>query len=741
MSRKSKLFAGVAAPIVALPLMIQPATSMPLNVLVESGSIPGVIKVQQQVIVPEGAGEGQDQGERPRRREGQGQAEGGGQGEGQGRRAQREQAPAEAQPEQPRRQRQAEPESQSREAPAAEAPAQERPRRQQAEQGESGSEQPRRQRQEAGQDQGGAERPRRENQRQQAAPEAEQPTTREAQPARPTAPEGTDRQQRRNAQDPSAAPNTNQAETPAPRPRGNDRAATPETQPEAPARRSTQTPGTDTGRGSAQGQTTPNQPAGTAAPTQATPGVATDGQTLQQRRTTEGQTAPAAPSQPTTQQAAPTTTQPGATQPTTQAQPLQAQPGQAPTAQTPEQVERAKALARDPAAAQSGEQLVLPVENGAAVLDSAKEAPAAQTGTGAPQLRRQQTQQADQQQLAPPTSDAEAQGATRLTREQERDFRALSEQRGERLDRRPDFDRPRGWEVREDRRDGGNRRDRDDGRVIITIDNQTIVRHDDSRRFWRDGREPEYERLENGRVREVIVRDDGTRIVTIRNRYGEIVRRTREVRGGDEYVLYYAPELIENRRGDNYVWRDPGDELPPMRLTVPLDEYIIDTSTEPDRDYFEFLEQPPVERVERVYSLDEVRYSARIRDKVRRIDLDTITFATGSAEIPMNQATSLRKVADAINKVLEKDPSETFLIEGHTDAVGSDDSNLVLSDQRAESVAQVLSDAFDIPPENLATQGYGERYLKVRTEAANQENRRVTIRRITPLVKPVASKQ
>jgi len=211
------------------------------------------------------------------------------------------------------------------------------------------------------------------------------------------------------------------------------------------------------------------------------------------------------------------------------------------------------------------------------------------------------------------------------------------------------------------------------------------------------------------------------------------------VKGGEEYVLYYAPELVDNRRGRDYVWRDPGDDLPPMRLSVPLDDYIIDTSTEPDRDYYEFLEQPPVERVERVYSLDEVRYSARIRDKVPRIDLDTITFATGSAEIPMNQASSLRKVADAINKVLKRDPSETFLIEGHTDAVGSDDSNLVLSDERAESVARVLTDAFNIPPENLATQGYGERYLKVRTDGPEQENRRVTVRRITPLVKPVAS--
>jgi outer membrane protein OmpA-like peptidoglycan-associated protein len=172
---------------------------------------------------------------------------------------------------------------------------------------------------------------------------------------------------------------------------------------------------------------------------------------------------------------------------------------------------------------------------------------------------------------------------------------------------------------------------------------------------------------------------------------------------------------------------------------VPLSDYIIDTRSDPNRDYYEFLSEPPVEPVERVYSLDEVKYSARIRDKVRRIDLDTITFATGSADIPMTQARTLRKVADAISQVLEKDPSETFLIEGHTDAVGSDQSNLLLSDQRAESVANVLSDVYGIAPENLATQGYGEQYLKVNTSAPEQENRRVTIRRVTALVRPVAA--
>ncbi|MGO8572806.1 hypothetical protein ACC870_38345, partial [Rhizobium ruizarguesonis] len=60
-------------------------------------------------------------------------------------------------------------------------------------------------------------------------------------------------------------------------------------------------------------------------------------------------------------------------------------------------------------------------------------------------------------------------------------------------------------------------------------------------------------------------------------------------------------------------------------------------------------------------------------------------------------------------------------------------------DQRAESVANVLSDFYGIAPENLATHGYGESYLKVNTVGPEQENRRVTIRRVTALVRPVAA--
>jgi outer membrane protein OmpA-like peptidoglycan-associated protein len=49
-------------------------------------------------------------------------------------------------------------------------------------------------------------------------------------------------------------------------------------------------------------------------------------------------------------------------------------------------------------------------------------------------------------------------------------------------------------------------------------------------------------------------------------------------------------------------------------------------------------------------------------------------------------------------------------------------------------VALVLSQQFGVPAENLTTQGYGDQYLKVPTPGPERANRRVTVRRITPLL-------
>ena len=457
-------------------------------------------------------------------------------------------------------------------------------------------------------------------------------------------------------------------------------------------------------------------------------------------------------------QEAPASEQPQAEQPSSeepadgQAAPAAPESGEQPARQGQQQGEQPEAQpeSAQPGGAQSGEAPADP--NAAPVLDSQKQAAPAQPGAEQPaqqpaQTGEQPAQQGEQparqgeqaaqpqapaEQGPPPESDAAAQAAP------PRSIQPLSAEEGQRIEvgtSREERQRFR-QERRERRQDARVVQEFDDNRAIITINNQTFIDSDDDVRIIRDRDEVYYEELPRGRVREVITRPDGARVITIRNRYGDVVRRSRVGPDDREVILVYVDDQYENMDE----WRDPGLDLPPMRLTIPQEEYILDAEyvDEPDA-YYEFLEQPPVERVERTYSLNEVKRSARIRDKVRRIDMDTLTFEFGSASIAESEIAKLEGVANAMQRLLEKNPAETFLLEGHTDAVGSDTANLALSDRRAEAVAEALTNVFDIPPENLATQGYGEQYLKVNTEAREAENRRVAIRRVTPLVAPVAS--
>lgn len=264
-----------------------------------------------------------------------------------------------------------------------------------------------------------------------------------------------------------------------------------------------------------------------------------------------------------------------------------------------------------------------------------------------------------------------------------------------------------------------------------------FIRSDDDQRLRADSTERYTEQLPRGRYRETIVRPNGVRVVTITNEYGDVIQRSRILPDDEEVVLFYDPYSEDEQRPDYFY--DPGADLPPLDLAIPEDEYIVDIS-EPDEElYFNTIIAPPVETVERIYSVDEVRRSPRIREKVRRIDVNTINFDFGSASISQAEVKNLQALADAVSRVIKANPGETFLIEGHTDAVGSNIANLALSDERAEAVASALTQYFDVPAENLVTQGYGEEDLKVSTQEPSRENRRVTLRRITSLVKPVTT--
>jgi outer membrane protein OmpA-like peptidoglycan-associated protein len=285
---------------------------------------------------------------------------------------------------------------------------------------------------------------------------------------------------------------------------------------------------------------------------------------------------------------------------------------------------------------------------------------------------------------------------------------------------------------RRESREGNRTIIREPDRTIIREGNQTIIRHSEIDRFRYGAQDVRMERRGNDNVT-VVVRPDGDRVVTVMDENGFLLRRSRIMPDGREIII------IDNRpRGAGFAagggYGGFFVNVPPPVVRIPRERYIVEDERASRDDLYATLIAPPIERIERRYSLDEIRYTAPLRDRMPRIDLNTVTFDTGSWELSPDQVQKLAAIADGLNRAIQAKPSEVYLIEGHTDAVGPDVDNLSLSDRRAESVAVALTQQFNVPAENLSTQGYGEQYLKVPTDQAERANRRVAVRRITPLL-------
>jgi OOP family OmpA-OmpF porin len=275
--------------------------------------------------------------------------------------------------------------------------------------------------------------------------------------------------------------------------------------------------------------------------------------------------------------------------------------------------------------------------------------------------------------------------------------------------------------------EGGRVTIQEPGRTIIQENGQSFIRHNEVDRFRIEGGGVRTEREGRDNVT-IIDRGGGVQIVTVTDDQGRLVRRLRRGPDGRDVIILDNSRFGAAERDNYYV------VLPPPVIRMPRERYIVEAEDAPPDVIYETLMAPPVERMQRAYTLDEVRYSSQLRDRMPRIDVNTITFESGAWDVTPDQVQRLAPLAEGIRRAIARNPAEVFMIEGHTDAVGSDVDNLSLSDRRAESVAVVLTESFQIPPENLVTQGYGKQQLKVPTDGPLRENRRVTIRRITPLL-------
>jgi outer membrane protein OmpA-like peptidoglycan-associated protein len=259
-------------------------------------------------------------------------------------------------------------------------------------------------------------------------------------------------------------------------------------------------------------------------------------------------------------------------------------------------------------------------------------------------------------------------------------------------------------------------------RVILQQDDRLVVRSDETRRFLAAGGESVAEELAEGRMRITTTYPDGTRIVTLRDASGELVRRVRILPNGDEIVLF----------NDTGAARLAAEDLPLIRRDQQR-TYFLSQASPGEID--EALAAGPIADLDRRFSIRQIREHEELRWLMPSLALDAVTFETDSAELGIDQIRALDEMGRALAEMIASEPDEVFLVEGHTDAVGSDVYNLTLSDQRAETVATLLSEQYGVPPENLVPQGFGEQDLKVPTMGPSRENRRVELRRITPLLR------
>lgn len=103
-----------------------------------------------------------------------------------------------------------------------------------------------------------------------------------------------------------------------------------------------------------------------------------------------------------------------------------------------------------------------------------------------------------------------------------------------------------------------------------------------------------------------------------------------------------------------------------------------------------------------------------------------LVFPTGSSQIETQYFAALRKVQDAIRVF----PDSEIVIEGHTDSFGGDDTNLTLSQARAESVREyLLANMRELDAGNVKPIGFGESRPVANNETleGRAKNRRIDV--------------
>ena len=103
-----------------------------------------------------------------------------------------------------------------------------------------------------------------------------------------------------------------------------------------------------------------------------------------------------------------------------------------------------------------------------------------------------------------------------------------------------------------------------------------------------------------------------------------------------------------------------------------------------------------------------------------------LLFEFNSAELKQSARVSLMKVA----LLIYKHPNLVCWLDGHTDLIGGEESNIKLSQARAKAVRSWLIDSMDLDEDRIAVRGFGKSQpiVKEGTKEEQAPNRRVEIK-------------
>jgi outer membrane protein OmpA-like peptidoglycan-associated protein len=161
--------------------------------------------------------------------------------------------------------------------------------------------------------------------------------------------------------------------------------------------------------------------------------------------------------------------------------------------------------------------------------------------------------------------------------------------------------------------------------------------------------------------------------------------------------------------------------LKPKPLTRGLSAAPVDTAAQAKETSFVATLR---NRKTRSLSLGEREEIAEIASTKPKIDLE-IRFDYNSADISKDSVSSVQELGKALSNASLK--GSTFVVAGHTDAMGGESYNQDLSERRADTIKKYLTDKYGITGANLVTVGYGKTKPKDPNAPMDPANRRVQV--------------